>query len=191
METPLRNRRVAGARIAIRQLHALALRDDAAHLLRRLQQRGAVVSALQLRLQLAQDAADRSIGQILFEPVADFDARLLVFDDQQEHHAFVRSLLADAPTMEEPVRPILDWLVGESGNRDQRDLHSGGAFEPAAVGDDRIAAGSVDHTREVAHIPLRLELRRIRSGVRSRIVCPERNSAQDSQREQVEAGSKH
>ena len=115
---------------------ALGFRDALAELLRRGQQRSAIVSLPQDRPDAAQNAAGVSIRNDRFQPVADLDAILVVLDRQQHQQAFVGSLFADAPFLEQADGDVLDRLVFERIHRDDGELRAGGALHVAAIGFD-------------------------------------------------------
>src|SRR6185312_7317257 len=91
-------------------------------------------------------------------PVTDLDAILVVLDRQQYQQAFVSTLLADAPLLEQPDRDVFDRLIVERVYRDDGELRAGSPLNIAGIGFDLRRGLSVDHVSEIVHVTRGLEL---------------------------------
>jgi len=113
--------------------NAFGLCDALPKLLRRGHQSAAIVFLPQDRPDAAQNASSVAVGNDRFQPIADLDAVLAVLDREQYQQAFVRTLLTDAPFLEQAYGDVFDGLIFETIHGDDGELRARGALHIAAI----------------------------------------------------------
>ena len=93
----------------------------------------------------------RRVSQRSFEPIADFDADLVLLRRHQEEHAIVLLLLAELPSAEKLIRVRFDLQAFERGDGGDDKLDAGLVLQVLELGRQRASRirrkdiGLVDH----------------------------------------------
>jgi hypothetical protein len=124
------------------------------------------VALAEARQDRILDDLGQSIGQHAFEAAADLDPDLALAGRDNQDHAIVQLLGANAPMTAELIAEILDGVALQRGKRDHHDLIGALVLERLEVGGDRHLLGIGEQVRVIDDAAG--QLREIRLGVSGR-----------------------
>lgn len=138
---------------------AAVLRDDGGNLSGELQDRGAGVAAFQKRNHLAAEIADFAVGQDGLKAITDGGEILTIVNGEEDHHAAIFSLVANAPFFSQLNCVVRDGVAFRGVDGDDVKLCVGLIVKFGGELGELVARIGREGIREIVDRALRLKVR--------------------------------